>query len=63
MPENRTCCSPGTAQEKARYSLHNEMLYDPGCSQAILRELSRGMSLALSADKYCKYLESWMEKQ
>lgn len=29
MPENRPCCSPGTAQEKARYSLRNKMLYDP----------------------------------
>lgn len=58
-PENRPCCSPGAAQEKARYSLHNKMLYDPGCSQAIFRELSRGMSPTLSADKYCKYLEIW----
>lgn len=40
----------------ARYSLHNKMLYDPGCTQAILRELCDGMSLALSADRYCKYL-------
>ena len=43
-------------KKAARYSLHNKMLYDPGCTQAILRELCNGMSLAVSADRYCKYL-------
>lgn len=54
MPENRPCWSP--SKEKARYSLHNKTLYDPGCSQAILRGLSYGISLAVSVDRFCKYL-------
>lgn len=54
MLENRSPLFPwynsggSPSKEEARYSLHNKTLYDPGCRQAILRELSHGMSLAVS---------------